>query len=63
MHELKPDDASVSGEAAVIRAEHKLQAAPATLRATVHVTRAGTGKVDTFEIVGTPAPATPEKEA
>jgi hypothetical protein len=63
MHELKPDDATVSGEATVIRAADKLQAQPAVLRATVHVTRKATGKVDTFEIVGTPAPATPEKEA
>jgi hypothetical protein len=60
MHELKSDDATVSGEAAVIRAADKLQAQPAVLRATVHVTRAGTGKVDTFEIVGTPEPLPPE---
>jgi hypothetical protein len=60
MHELKPDDASVSGQAAVIRAADKLQAQPAVLRATIHVTRAGTGKVDTYELVGTPAE--PKKE-
>jgi len=63
MHDLKPSDAAVSGEAAVIRAADKpaveLQAAPAVIRATVQITRAGTGRVDTFEIVGTPEP---EKE-
>jgi hypothetical protein len=65
-NEIKAGDATVSGQASVTRAKPGgvlLQAQPATLRATIHVTRAGTGKVDTFEIVGTPAPATPEKEA
>jgi hypothetical protein len=60
MNELKPEDAAVIGEASVIRAADKLQAQQATLRATIHVTRAGTGKVDTYELVGTPAE--PKKE-
>jgi hypothetical protein len=36
---------------------NKLPAQPAVLRATVHVTRKATGKVETYEIVGTPLPA------
>ena len=34
---------------------NSVQAQPAVLRATIHITRAVTGKVETFEIVGTPA--------
>lgn len=58
-HELQSADAAVSGVAGRISAADKaamaLQAAPAVLRATIHVTRAATGKVETFEIVGTAA--------
>jgi hypothetical protein len=58
--ELKAGDAAVSGQASVIRAADKpkadLQAQPATLRATIHITRAATGKTETYEIVGTPIP-------
>ena len=34
----------------------QLETKPAVLHATIQVIRAGTGKVDTYEIVGTPAP-------
>lgn len=34
---------------------NNVQAQPAVLRATIQITRAVTGKVETFEIVGTPA--------
>jgi len=54
MQELKSEDAAVSGEASVIRAADKLQAQHATLRATVQVTRAATGKVETWELTATP---------
>ena len=38
-------------------------AAPAVLRATITVTRAATGKVETFQLVGTPVePASDHKE-
>jgi hypothetical protein len=61
-HDIKAGDATVSGQASVIRAKPVavlLQAQPATLRATIHITRADTGKTETYEIVGTPIP---EKE-
>jgi hypothetical protein len=40
----------------VSRAEKiaEIQAQPAVLRATIHITRKATGKVETYEIVGTP---------
>lgn len=47
-NELKTEPATMSGEAAVIRAK------PAVLRATIHITRAATGKVETYELTGTP---------
>lgn len=56
MNELQTEPASVSGEASVIRAADKLQAQGSVIRATVHVTRAATGKVDTYELVGIPEP-------
>ena len=34
---------------------NNVQAQPAVLRATIQITRAVTGKVETYEIVGTPA--------
>ena len=34
---------------------NNVMAQPAVLKATIHITRAATGKVETFEIVGTPA--------
>lgn len=62
-HELVAQPASVSGAASVIRAADKpqgqLQAQPATLRATITVTRAGTGNVETFDLVGTAGEASP----
>ena len=56
-HDLKAAEAAVSGVAGRISAADKasmaLQAQPAVLRATIHVTRAATGKVEEYEIVGT----------
>ena len=40
----------------------ELKAQPAVLRATISIVRANTGKVETFDLVGTPQPVT-EKEA
>ena len=55
-HDLKAAEAAVSGVAGRISAADKasmaLQAQPAVLRATIHVTRAATGMVETFELVG-----------
>lgn len=42
-------------EAAIAASITALAARPAVLRATIHVTRAATGKVDTYELVGTEA--------
>jgi len=39
---------------------NELQPQPAVLRATIHVTRKDTGKVETYELVGSPVPE-PEK--
>lgn len=52
MNEVQAQPAAVSGEAQRIPAE--LEAKPAVLRATIHITRAATGKVETYEIVGAP---------
>lgn len=40
----------------------QLQSQPAVMRATISITRAATGKVETFEIVGTPIPEPEPKE-
>jgi hypothetical protein len=57
MNEIKSQPALMCGEARRISAAEKremeLNARPAILRATIHVTRAATGKVETYEIVGT----------
>lgn len=62
MNELQSGEAAIAGAAGRISAADKaanaLQAQPAVLRATVHITRAATGKVETFELVGTAADAT-----
>lgn len=42
--------------------ENKLEATPAVLSMTIQVTRKTTGKVETYEVVGTPLPLTPEPE-
>lgn len=58
-HELSSQPAAVQGEAAVLRAQ------PAVLRATIQITRAATGKVEEYEIVGTAVPygvQLPEKD-
>ena len=51
-NDLQADDAKVAGEATRIPAALKAQ--DAVLKATIHVTRKATGKVETYEIVGTP---------
>ena len=66
--EIKSQPALLSGVASRISAADKaamqLHAQPALLRATIHVTRALTGKVDTYEIVGTAdQPTDPNQES
>lgn len=51
MHELKSEDAAVSGEAARIPAAMKAQ--QAVLAATIQITRAATGKVEEYTLTGT----------
>lgn len=62
--QVKAEPAILQGEARRISAAEKaamaassmaLAARPAVLRATIHVTRAATGEVDTYELVGTEA--------
>lgn len=55
-HEVKADPAAVSGQAGRISKAEKdaLAAQSAVLRMTVEVTRAGTGKKEVFELIGTP---------
>ena len=57
MNSIQCGDAAMSGTAARISAADKaamqLQARPAVLRATIQITRAATGKVEEYEIVGT----------
>ena len=59
-HELQSAPALLSGIACRISAADKsameVKARPAILRATIHVTRAATGLVETFELVGTAEP-------
>lgn len=55
MSELKASAAAVVGQAARIPAALKAQQAIAT--ATIQVTRAGTGKVEEYELTFTPLPA------
>jgi hypothetical protein len=58
MNEAKSDPAVVQGAAGVVR--NGPEAQPAVLRMTVEITRAATGKVETYELVGTPVPETKE---
>lgn len=57
MNEVKSQPATVTGQAQRISAAEKarmaLEARPAILRATIQITRAATGKVEEYEIVGT----------
>jgi hypothetical protein len=50
--------ALLSGEArrisAAEKAQMELDARPAVLKATIHITRAATGKVETYELTGEP---------
>ena len=58
--DLRAQPALLHGEARRISAEEKaemaLKAQPAILRATIHITRADSGKVETYEITGTSLP-------
>jgi hypothetical protein len=55
VNEAKSDPATVQGVASVVRKKPAdVVAQPAVLRMTVEVIRAGTGKKETFELVGTP---------
>lgn len=42
--------------------ETKIEAQPAVLRATISITRKATGLVETYELVGTPAPELKEPD-
>lgn len=44
----------VGGEATVVRKAHSIQADQAVLRATITITRAVTGKIEDYELIGTP---------
>jgi hypothetical protein len=61
-HEVKSAPAILQGEAQRISAADKaaiaLKSTPAILRATIQITRAATGKVEEYEIVGTAAEPT-----
>jgi hypothetical protein len=59
--------AVTSGVAGVIhkhraQEENNLQAGHATIRATISITRKATGKVETYEIIGTEVPQQQSKE-
>lgn len=41
--------------------DNNLQSQPAQLKMTVSITRKATGKVETYELFGTPLPAEPEE--
>ncbi len=60
MSDIKSQPATVTGQAQRISAADKakmaLQAQPAILKATIQITRAKTGKVEEYEIIGTPLP-------
>lgn len=60
-HELESRPALLMGQAERVPAAVK--AGPALLRATIQVTRAATGKVETYEVVGTALPAEHPKES
>ena len=42
--------------------ENKVEAQPAVVRMTVEIKRANTGKVETYELVGTEEPAKPDEQ-
>lgn len=64
MHQVKALPAVMQGQAQRISAADKaameLQARPAVLRATIQITRAATGKVEEYELVGTAEVEPPE---
>lgn len=55
-------ESTMSGQATVTRKAQpaNLQAGQPVLHATIHITRAATGKVETYEVVGTLAEEQPE---
>jgi len=66
-HELQSEPALLTGSAQRISAAEKaalaVKAAPAVLRATIHITRAATGKVEAYELVCHHEEAAPEPSA
>lgn len=63
MSELAATDSEMAGVAGRISAAEKgsiaMHAEPAVVRATIHITRAATGQVETFDLVGTLDPQEP----
>ena len=56
MNNIESQPAQVSGESCRVSAAEKqavLQAGDTVMKATIHITRAATGKVETYEITGT----------
>lgn len=64
-NQVRAANAAIAGTAGRVSAAEEqaaeLQADRAVLRATVHITRAATGKVETYELVGT-AGANPQQQ-
>lgn len=48
-NEVQAQPAAMSGQAAIIRAK-------------IHITRAGTGKVEDYDLIGTPEPEQPKEQ-
>lgn len=56
MNQLESQPSQVAGEAGRVSAADKqaaLQSGDVVMKATIHVTRAATGKVETYELTGT----------
>ena len=51
MNELKPEEATMSGQAQRVPA---LKAQPGSMTATIHITRKATGQVETHQLILTP---------
>ena len=64
-HRIHAEPALLQGQAQRISAADKatmeLKARPAVLRATIQITRAATGKVEEYELVGTAEPITTQE--
>lgn len=61
MNELQAPEATMAGQAERIPAA--LKSANAIATATIQITRAGTGKVEEYELTFTPEPEQQDKEA